>query len=115
TDLRWVGVAAAGPASGAALSDATGSTFAMPRGQLKSSARPLGAGSGPPVVGAPVTAAGVAPPPSRSSGAMRVSVSDTIGPAAGRCVGPSALAFGACGLAPTGAGSATGTLLLPTM
>src|SRR5262249_59282238 len=86
-----------------------------PRGQRKSPARPRGGGRGPPVVSAPVTAAGVAPPPISSSGAMRVSVSDTIGPAAGRCAGPSALAFGACGPAPTGTGSATGTLLLPTM
>jgi len=46
---------------------------------------------------------------------MCVSVSGTTGPAIGRCAGPVALAFGACGLEPAGTGSATGMLLLPTM
>src|SRR5439155_27212896 len=125
-DLRWAGLADLGPTSAAAVSGVAGSTAAdstlvTPRGQLKSSARPLGAVSAPPLVSArvtvaPVAAAGAAlAPPISSSGAKRVSVSGTTGPAAGRCAASPALALGACGPGPTGTGSATGTPLLPTM
>jgi hypothetical protein len=118
-DLALGSVAAV---SGAGDSTAAAcSTLITPRGQLKSSARPLGAAVASPLVSArvtvaPVAAAGVAPaPPISSSGATRVSVSGTTGPAAGRCAAPPALAFGACEPEPTGTGSATGMPLLPTM
>jgi len=85
---------------------------ALPRGQLKSSARPLGAATVSPLVStreAVASAAGAARPlPTSSSGAVCMAVSGTTGPANGRCTGPSGLAFGAWGPESTGTGSATG-------
>src|SRR5262249_56856996 len=97
------------------------STLLTPRGQLKSSARPLGAVGASPLVSArvtvaPVAAAGPAPtPPISSSGAKRVSVSGTTGPAAGRCTASPAVALVSCGPGPTGTGSATPMPLVPSV
>ena len=86
---RWAGLADLAPTSGTAVPATVGSTapgsLTAPRGQLKSSARPLRAATGSPLVRVRVTVASVAgatrPPPSNSSGATRVNVSGTTGPA----------------------------------
>jgi hypothetical protein len=93
---------------------------APPRGQLKSSARPLGAETGSPLVSTRVAIPSVVGvcrawlPPSSSSAETLVAVSGTTGPATGRCkpspTPPPCLAFGA-GCGPC-TGSATGTLRL---
>ena len=68
----------------------------FPRGQLKSSARPLGAAIGSPLVStrvAVVSTAGAArAAPISSSGAARTAVSGSTGPAEGRAAGPPGLA-----------------------
>src|SRR5262249_29298753 len=73
---------------------------ALPRGQLKSSARPVGAATGSPLVSTRETVASTAgaarPPPTRSSGAVCMAVSGTTAPANGRCAGPAALAVRRC-------------------
>src|SRR5208337_2642714 len=73
------------------------------RGQLKSSARPLGAGTGSPRVRTRLTDASVAegrlpwrPPPSNSSDPTLAAVRGTTGPTDGRWVGAPGFAFGAC-------------------
>src|SRR5262249_26916996 len=104
------GASGAGAAAGSAADGWTLS--ALPRGQLKSSARPPGAATGSPL-GSPrgtvaSTAGAARPPPTSSSGPLCMAVSGTTGPANGRCAGPPGLAFGACGPGSTGTGSATG-------
>ena len=115
---RLAGVAAGtvtGVLAGTGSAAAGSALSAPPRGQLKSSARPLGAETGSPLVSAIPSVVGAGRawlPPSSSSVETLVAVSGTTGPATGRCKPPPppCLAFRA-GCGPC-TGSATGTLRL---
>src|SRR6516164_767038 len=96
--------------SGAAGSTAAGSTLTMPRGQLKSSARPLGAATASPAL-SPTVAPGLSlgPPSSTCSEPTFAPVRGTTGPAIGRTDSPGSPFLPGCS-GSTGTGSATGTL-----
>src|SRR5262249_53236804 len=94
----------------------------FPRGQLKSSARPIGALIDSPlvstraaIVSGPLAPAAVRPPPIRSSAGAAPAVSGTAGPTSGRAGGPFGLAPGgtAAGAGVDSTGNATGTACLP--
>src|SRR3954453_14373892 len=94
-----------------------GSDATLPRGQLKSSARPLGAGIASPLVSTRVATgsgppAGRAGPPPKSSFWPGVrTVNGTTGPTSGRCAGPPGRPPGATA-GSIAVGSATGVVLL---
>src|SRR5215467_13844717 len=99
------------PASGAAVSGAAGSILTTPRGQLKSSARPLGAASASPALSPTVVAPGLSlgPPSSSCSESTFAPVRGTTGPTIGPTDPPGLPFLPRCsGSAATG--SVTGTL-----
>src|SRR6516165_1755796 len=103
------------PASGAAVSGAAGSTatdstLTTPRGQPKSSARPLGAATASTAL-SPTVAPGLSPgpPSSTCSKPTFAPVRGTTGPTIGR-TDPPGLSFLARCSGSAGAGRATGTL-----
>src|SRR5262245_20400484 len=96
--------------SGAAASTPAGSTLTTPRGQLKSSARPLGAATASTAL-SPTVAPGLSPgpPSSTCSEPTFAPVRGTTGPAIGR-TDPSGLPFLPGCSGPAATGRATGTL-----